>query len=111
MLSACRYSRAPNLSAWPHDDLCPARSSLPRSYACRPLTHAARPTTVPVPHGTGRPCLWDVRSPGHAPAIQQRIVMAMHSRGMRDTVQMLHASMPTVLIACNKESDLEHMHQ
>src|SRR5215471_14751628 len=61
--------------------------------------------------GTGQPCLWDTRSPGHALAIQQRIVMAMHARGMRDTAQVLHVSMLTVITACNKEWDLEHMHQ
>ena len=37
--------------------------------------------------------------------------MAMHARGRRDTAQVLHASMPTVMTACNKESDREHIHQ
>jgi len=37
--------------------------------------------------------------------------MAMHARGMRDTAQVLHVSMLTVITACNKEWDLEHMHQ
>jgi len=78
-----------------HDPHCQG----PASVRHCPMRQGPRRSRCRAPRGTGRPCLRDARSPGHAPEVQQRIVMAMHARGMRDTAQVLHVSMPTVMTA------------
>lgn len=62
--------------------------------------HGQRWSRCRVPRGAGRPCRRDARAPGHAPEGQhQRVAMARHARGARDTARVAHGSLHTVMTA------------
>ena len=53
----------------------------------------------------GRPCLLDSRYPGQSPAVtEQRVEMALHASGMRDTARVLQISTATVIHELKKKS-------